>query len=500
MIARIALLTVLAIGAVRVSQAGEPVLITVGSKVFTESVILGELAAHVLENEGLKVRHRSQLGGTQLLWSALLSGEIDLYPEYTGTLMTEILRSKVGPGADWGELQRVLLSYGVGMSEPLGFNNTYALGITTSRARQLGIAAISDLRVHPELKFGFSNEFMDRLDGWRGLQRHYSLPQADVVGLDHDLAYRGLMSGAIDVTDLYTTDAEIQYYRLTVLQDDGDYFPDYRAVLLYRAEAAARVPAMPRAVKRLEGTIAQEAMIAMNARAKLDRLPETQVAAEFLQKWLGLHRKPPIETRAMRLWKHTVEHISLVAVSLAAAICVAIPLGVISAHRPLVGQVILGIAGVLQTIPSLALLVFMIPVLGIGAPPAIVALFLYSILPIIRNTYTGLRDIPRALIESADALGLTRAQQLRLIELPLASPAILAGVKISAVINVGTATLSAFIGAGGYGQPILTGIRLNDMDLLILQGAVPAAVMALLVQGLFELAERWLIPKGLRQE
>jgi osmoprotectant transport system permease protein len=498
MIARVALLTVVAIGAARISQAGELSLVTVGSKVSTDSVILGELAAQLLESEGLKVRRRSQLGGTQLLWSALLSGEIDLYPEYTGTLMTEILRSKVGPGADPGELQRVLLSYGVGMSEPLGFNNTYALGITTSRARQLGIAAISDLRGHPELKFGFSNEFMDRLDGWHGLRRHYSLPQADVVGLDHDLAYRGLMSGAIDVIDVYTTDADIQYYQLTVLQDDRGYFPDYRAVLLYRADAAARVPAMPRAVKRLEGAIAQEAMIAMNARAKLDRMPETQIAAEFLQKWLGLHRKPPTETRAMRLWKHTVEHISLVAVSLAAAICVAIPLGVISAHRPLVGQVILGIAGVLQTIPSLALLVFMIPVLGIGAPPAIVALFLYSILPIIRNTYTGLRDIPRALIESADALGLTRAQQLRLIELPLASPAILAGVKISAVINVGTATLGALIGAGGYGQPILTGIRLDDMD-LILQGAVPAAVMALLVQGLFELAERRLIPKGLRQ-
>ncbi|HZC03918.1 MAG TPA: glycine betaine ABC transporter substrate-binding protein, partial [Gammaproteobacteria bacterium] len=311
MIARIALLTVVAIGAARVSQAGEPSLVTVGSKVFTESVILGEIAAHLLESEGLKVRHRSQLGGTQLLWSALLSGEIDLYPEYTGTLMTEILRSKVGPGADPGELQRVLLSYGVGMSEPLGFNNTYALGITTSRARQLGIAAISDLRRYPELKFGFSNEFMDRLDGWHGLRRHYSLPQADVVGLDHNLAYRGLMSGAIDVIDLYTTDADIQYYRLTVLQDDGGYFPDYQAVLLYRADAAARVPSMSRAVKRLEGAIAQETMIAMNARAKLDRVPETQIAAEFLQKWLGLHRKPPIETLAMRLWKHTVEHISL---------------------------------------------------------------------------------------------------------------------------------------------------------------------------------------------
>ncbi|MGD2113086.1 MAG: ABC transporter permease, partial [Gammaproteobacteria bacterium] len=145
----------------------------------------------------------------------------------------------------------------------------------------------------------------------------------------------------------------------------------------------------------------------------------------------------------------------------------------------------------------LALFVFMIPLLGIGGPPAIVALFLYSLLPIIRNTYAGLRDIPPAIIESAEALGLPARARLRLVELPLATRAILAGIKTAAVINVGTATLGALIGAGGYGQPILTGIRLDDTA-LILQGAIPAAVLALLVQGLFELVERRLLPRGLR--
>ena len=146
------------------------------------------------------------------------------------------------------------------------------------------------------------------------------------------------------------------------------------------------------------------------------------------------------------------------------------------------GQVILASAGILQTIPSLALLVFMIPLLGIGGPPAVVALFLYSLLPIIRNTHAGLSDIPMAIRESAEAIGLPPAARLRRIDLPIASRSILAGIKTSAVINVGTATLGALIGAGGFGQPILTGIRLDDTA-LILQGAVPAAVLALPGQG-----------------
>ncbi|MGE0747508.1 MAG: ABC transporter permease, partial [Rhodospirillales bacterium] len=200
---------------------------------------------------------------------------------------------------------------------------------------------------------------------------------------------------------------------------------------------------------------------------------------------------------ATRVWRRTVEHLRLVAVSLAAAILVAVPLGIVAARRPRMGQALLAAVGVIQTIPSLAILVFMIPLLGIGGPPAIVALFLYSLLPIVRNTYAGLHDVPPSLRESADAMGLNPGARLRLVELPLAARSILAGIKTAAVINVGTATLGALIGAGGYGQPILTGIRLDDVG-LILEGAVPAAVLALLVQGMFEVAERRIIPRGLR--
>jgi osmoprotectant transport system permease protein len=151
----------------------------------------------------------------------------------------------------------------------------------------------------------------------------------------------------------------------------------------------------------------------------------------------------------------------------------------------------------LQTLPALALLVFMIPLLGIGPGPAIAALFLYSLLPIMRNTYTGLTGIPNSLLESADALGLPSAARLRRVELPLAATSIMAGIKTAAVINIGTATLGALIGAGGYGQPILTGIRLDDTA-LILEGAIPAALLALIAQALLDGVEHWLVPRGMR--
>lgn len=469
-----------------------PAAVTVGSKQFTESVILGEAARQLVAAQDIPARHRAELGGTRVLWNALLAGDVDIYPEYTGTLRHEIFAGQPREG-----LEALLARHGVRMTQPLGFNNTYALGMKRAHAERLGVRRISDLKAHAGLAFGFSSEFMDRADGWPGLRSRYGLPQANVRGLDHDLAYRGLAAGSLHVIDLYSTDAEIEHYDLVVLEDDLGYFPDYRAVLVYRADLAARAPEAVEALRRLEGRIGAAAMSAMNAKAKIEGVPEARVAAAFLQETLGVE----IETRDRRaidrFWLHTREHLVLVGLSLSAAVLVAIPLGVLAWVRPAAGQLILGVAGTIQTIPSLALLVFMIPLLGIGGPPAVVALFLYSLLPIIRNTHAGLLDVPAPVRESADALGLPFAARLRLVDLPLATRAILAGIKTSAVINVGTATLGALIGAGGYGQPILTGIRLDDVG-LILQGAVPAAVLALLVQGLFELLERRLVPEGLR--
>lgn len=469
--------------------------VTVGSKKFTESVILGELVALLAENAGVQAVHEKELGGTQVLWKALLRGDIDVYPEYTGTISHEILSGK-GLSSE-SEIRDALNAEGIRMSRPLGFNNTYAIGMKQGVASKYNVTKISDLRHHTELKLGFTSEFMDRSDGWPSLRDRYNLPQRDVQGLDHDVAYRGLESGSIHVTDLYSTDAEIQYYNLRVLEDDQSLFPNYFAVLLYRNDLEERAPKVVSALLELEGYIPEAEMVKMNARAKLEKLPENRVAADFLAKFLSLETQVHEETVFGRLLKNTLAHLFLVCVSLAPAILISIPLGILASRREPVGQVILGIVGIIQTIPALALLVFMIPLLGIKAPPAIAALFLYSLLPIVRNTYAGLHDIPSPIRESASALGLPPFSRLWLVEIPMASRAILAGIKTSAVINVGFATLGALIGAGGYGQPILTGIRKDDIG-LILQGAVPAAVLALLVQGLFEMAERCVVSRGLR--
>ncbi len=488
------LLLLIGSNAIGAAEKG-PDTITIGSKKFTESVILGEIAAHLVQSAQKTPIHRKELGGTRVLWGALLNGDIDIYPEYTGTISQEILATEGVHGE--AAIRKALAQRGINMTRPLGFNNTYAIGMQEKLAQKLDIRTISDLRKHPELKFGFGNEFMDRADGWPSLRERYRLPQQKVTGMDHDLSYRGLESGSIQVMDFYATDAEIQYYQLRVLEDDLGHFPAYFALILYRADLEERAPQVVAALHRLNGIISDTTMAAMNARVKIARIPESMVAADFLAEALSLSVTTRRETMLSQFLHNTAGHLYLVGISLFAAILVAIPIGIAAAKLPRAGQVILGTVGIIQTIPSLALLVFMIPLLGIGGPPAIMALFLYSLLPIVRNTYAGLHDIPPAIRESADALGLPAGSKLRLIELPMASRMILAGIKTSAVINVGTATLGALIGAGGYGQPILTGIRLDNIG-LILQGAVPAALLALVVQGGFELVERFLVPKGLR--
>jgi osmoprotectant transport system permease protein len=483
-----------AAAALAASGCADEKAVRVGSKSDTETSILAEIVAQLERDAGLPATLKARLGGTRFVWEALLADSIDVYPEYTGTLSEEIFagRNVRGQEALRAELGRL----GLGMTAPLGFANNYALGMRRARAQELGIRSISDLRGHPALSLGLSNEFVKRADGWPGLRERYGLPQKDVRGMDHRLAYEALKLGATDVTELYTTDAEIRRFDLMPLEDDLGFFPAYEAVLVYRLDLEQRVPGAVEVLRRLQGRVSQEAMMEMNGRA-LDRTPPGRIAADFLERTFQIRPSTEAESDLRRLLRLTGEHLTLVGISLAAAVCVALPLGIYAAKHPRTGRVLIGAAGVIQTIPSLALLVFMIPLLKTGTAPAIVALFLYSLLPIMNNTATGLKSIPPSVRESAKALGLSATARLWLIELPLASPSILAGVKTSAVINIGTATLGALIGAGGYGQPIQTGLQLNDYR-EILFGAIPAAALALLIQGLFELAERFLVPRGLR--
>ena len=462
----------------------------IGSKRFTESYILGEVLRRAVESKA-PVEHRPGLGNTGIVFAALKTGSIDVYPEYTGTIAREILKLDDRPALE--RLNRALAPQGLGVAVRLGFNNTYALAMREDRAGALDIRTISDLAKHPGLRLGLSQEFIGRADGWPGLKAAYRLPFATPTGLDHGLAYEAIAAGKIEVMDIYSTDAKIERYKLRVLEDDRNYFPRYDAVLLYRLDLPRRFPEAWRALEKLEGKIDERRMIRMNAAAELEGKSFAEAAA-----LLDSDSKPQSAARrnfwgalfGPDFWRLTGEHLLLVFVSLAASIVLGVPLGVAAAKLPRAEQVILGVVGVIQTIPSLALFAFLIALVGtIGTWPALIALFLYALLPIVRNTCAGLIGIPRGMRQAAMALGLSTRDRMLLIEVPLALPSILAGVNTSAVINVGTATIAAFIGAGGYGERIASGLALND-NVTLLAGAIPAAALALIVQGAFEIGER----------
>jgi osmoprotectant transport system permease protein len=472
------------------SVSANPIII--GSKKFTESYVLGEIAQRALNDAGVAAEHRQGMGGTIILWQALRGGQIDAYPEYTGTIAQEILRN--GNQLSFQEIRDALGKFGVGMTEPLGFNNTYALVMRRSEAQRLGVRIISDLRKHPELKMGLTHEFLDRQDGWRPLRERYGLPQQSVIGIDHALGYAALANGSIDVKDAYSTDAKIEENDLVVLEDDLRFFPKYDAVFLFRSSMA---PDAISALRRLEGTLDEKRMIHLNMEA--ERTKNYTFAANLYFEGGVRSANSVGESFPHKLERWTLRHLELAGFSLLLSVIIGIPLGSAASRGGVIGQGILGFASIVQTIPSLALLALLVPVpfFGISLRTAIAALFLYGLLPIVRNTASGLQDIPRSLRESAVALGLSPFTRLWEIYLPMASRSILSGIKTSAVINIGTATLAALIGAGGLGEPILSGLNLND-HVTILEGAIPAALLALLVQWFFDVLDRVLIPKGLR--
>jgi osmoprotectant transport system permease protein len=484
--------------------------LNVGSKRFTESYILGEIVKQTAERAGETTAvHQQGLGNTAIVLNALTSGSIDIYPEYTGTIAKEILKLDAVPTL--AELNAALAPKGLAVGIPLGFNNTYALAVRADDARAKTIVRLSDLKAHPELRLGLSQEFIGRADGWPGLKRTYDLPFDTPRGLDHGLAYEAIAQHQVDAIDIYSTDAKIDKYGLTVLVDDRHYFPPYDAVLLYRADLPQRLPKTWQALERLAGSIDDASMRRMNAAAELDGKDFASIAASFIAQHSGTGSRaatpgansaPPVgfwqKLFGPDFARLTLEHLGLVFLSLAASIVIAVPLGILAAKRPATAGLILGATGVVQTIPSLALLAVLIPLTGrIGIVPAFIALALYALLPIVRNTHTGLAQISRGMKEAAMSLGMQDGTILRKIELPLAANTIMAGIKTSAVFNVGTATIAAFIGAGGYGERIVTGLALNDHALL-LAGAIPAAVLALLIEGGFRAAEHWVIPEGLR--
>jgi osmoprotectant transport system permease protein len=465
--------------------------IIVGSKIFTESYIVAEILAQTIEDAGeADVERRIGLGATGIVFESLKSGQIDIYPEYTGTIAEIFFKnSKL---QDITSINLKLDPMGLKISDSLGFNNTYALAKKANAYETEKITKISDLREFPKTRVGFTHEFLKRNDGFEALTNHYRMKLKNFKGMEHSLIYQSLLENKLDVIEVYSTDAKIQKYNLQILTDDLDFFPKYQGVFFYRKELEDKFPKTMAALKNLEHQITEEKMIALNAKTEIDGWSFDKTASYFLKK----DSQKTFFSWDL-LWRRTKEHLSLVFISLLAAIIVAVPCGYFASGHPKVGNLLMAFSGILQTIPSLALLCFLIPVFGIGYLPSVVALFLYALLPIVRNTYLGFQGIDTRLIESAQTLGLSRWHRLSKVQIPLASPAILSGIKISAVMNVGGATLAAFVGAGGYGAIIVTGLALNDTSLILL-GAVPSALMAIAIHGFFEFLDALVIPKGLR--
>ncbi len=465
--------------------------VVVGSKRFTESYVLGEIVRQVLVDAGVPAQHRQGLGNTAVMEQALANGSIDVYPEYTGTIVRELLKKDGSPSLE--QLNAWLAPRGLKAAVPLGFNNSYALAMRETDAARLGIATISELASSKAaLRLGLSHEFLVRADGWPALQRAYGLPFTPGSGLDHGLAYQALAAGQVDVIDAYGTDAQIARLGLRVLRDDRGFFPRYDAVLLMRSSVDERPLAA------LAGRIDDATMRALNAQVEIDGRSFEAVARDFLARVKPVaSRQPGFVDRlfAPDLPRLLREHLVLVFASLAIAGAVGMPLGVLAHRRPRLASWVMAIVGIVQTVPSLALLAFLIAIVGaIGFVPALLALSVYALLPIVRNTHAGLSALPLGMRQAGLALGLRDAQVLRGIELPLAAPAIFAGIKTAAVWNVGMATVATFIGAGGLGERIVAGLAVNDTAFM-LAGAVPAALLALAMQWLFDGIERWVVPR-----
>jgi osmoprotectant transport system permease protein len=495
-------------------QTGEDRPVVIASKPFAESYVLAEMFAQLLEARGLRADRRPGFGATELAFSALRTDAIDVYPEYTGTGLTAILHEKpaVSAGAAFQRVSSEFRSrFGIRWLAPLGFENTYAIAVRRGTSDSLGLHSLSDLaRAAPRLRAGLTPDFIGRPDGLPGIQGAYGIRFADVRALNAAVKYQALAAGQVDVIDGYSTDGLIARYDLVVLSDDRHFFPPYQAAAVVSRRLATENPRAVAALSELSGRLDEPTMRALNKRVEVDGAPVAGVARDALRALALIDVGEPVagnERHTDGLWGYlvsqratiarlTARHVELVVLSLLGAILIALPEGLLlerGAHR---AEAVIRGVGVLQTLPSIALLAFMIPILGIGVRPALVALVLYSLYPIVRNTFTGVRDADPAAVSAARALGMTDGQILREVRLPLAAPVIMAGIRTAAVIDVGTATLAAFIGAGGLGEPIVAGLALSDTR-MVLSGAIPAALLAILVDGALAGVERLTRPGGL---
>jgi osmoprotectant transport system permease protein len=474
---------------VTVTAHAEPLVI--GSKTFAESYILAEAGAQLLESRGFEVERRFGLNGTKIAFEALKNEAIDIYPEYTGTITEVILaRPKL---KELGDIRYALKARGLQLLEPLGFNNAYAIAASTISAKRYSLRKISDLLTAPPLRIALPHEFLNRQDGWPGLQAHYAFERA-ADGIDHGLAYEAINSDQVDLIAVYTSDGQIERSDLVILEDDQEFFPEYLAAFLTRSNVDRKAL---ETLEALSGRLSDRRMRELNLAVLDPDASYADIANDFLREEGLISTTGGGRTMLDELVRNTQRHLKLTGIALAFAIVTGVGIAAFVYPHKRLADTFLYLTGLLQTIPSIALLALLIPIVGVGQTPAIIALFLYSLLPIARSTITAMLAIPPGYRQVAAAMAMTRAQEMKYVLMPLAMPHVIAGIRTAAVLSIGTATLAAFIGAGGLGDPIVTGLALNDTR-LILQGAIPAALLAILTEIGFGFVERSLVAPHMR--
>jgi osmoprotectant transport system permease protein len=489
--------------------------IIIGSKKFTESIILGEVLSIILEKKYNKqVIRKFGLGGTKIAFDALVNNDIHTYPEYTGTGYVMIL--KLDGEKDPSKVFQIVSSlfqekWDINWSKSVGFNNTYALAVRKGNNKFKFIKKISELSGNMgSIKYAAPYEFMERKDGHAPFSNFYNLnfSKENITSMEAGLMYSAIIDQEVDMIIVYSTDGRIKTSNLKLLEDDKQFFPPYYVSYIYQNKTAKDHPPLQKAINLMEGLISQEEMVAMND--LVDRLKNDpySVANNFL-----INKKiidgdltsnnvnnnffTYAYTKRQYLLKLLLEHLSISFSALLLGCIISLPLGIILTRYVSLSKIVFPIVNIIQTIPSIALLGFLIPIFGIGFYPAMTTLFLYSLLPLIRNTYSGILSIDKDYIEAAKGLGLTNFQILTKVEIPLALPIIIAGIRTATVIIVGTATLAALIGAGGFGDPIFRGVATVNSKLILI-GAIPAALLAIFADKIIGYIERVLVSKGVR--
>ncbi|MCO4793888.1 MAG: ABC transporter permease subunit [Bacteriovoracaceae bacterium] len=495
------------------SQEKRPIII--GSKAFSESVILGEMVALLLEEKfNHPVVRKFGLGGTKVAFDALNTGGIDIYPDYTGTGYVMIL--KLDGERDPDKVHEIVSTefekrWGIVWSDPIGFNNTYALAVRKDDPRFKKMKSISELSGKvQDFKYAGAYEFMERKDGHPRFSKSYRLnfKTNNVISMNAGLMYSAIQDKQVDMIVAYSTDGRIKAYDLKLLKDDQMFFPPYYVALIAKKDLLDKSEPLRKVYSLMAGLITEVEMTDMNDKVDRLKIDSRRVARNFLvEKGLltGVVEDAKIQkgfwsfaiSKKDYLIKLFYEHLLLSFGALFFAVLVSLPTGVLLTRYPKSGKIIFPVINTIQTVPSLALLGFLIPFMGIGMAPAMLALFLYSLLPLVRNTYSGIQGVDKAYVEASRGIGLTNFQILFKVEIPLAMPIILAGLRTAAVIVIGTATIAALIGAGGFGDPIFRGVSTVNSNLILL-GAIPAALLAIAVDKVIGWSETGLVSKGIR--